>query len=59
MSEKRPLKILHQDVEDTNYLVVIEIYNEMDKYDAVYRVDLPDDFQEIKTVFRLYNFVHN
>jgi len=59
MSEKRPLKILHQDVEDTNYLVVIEIYNEMDKYDAVYRVDLPDDFPKSKEIYKLYHFIHN
>ncbi len=59
MYEKKPLKILHQDVEGTNYLVVIEIYNEMDKYDAIYRVNLPRYFQESKDVFTLYHFVHN
>jgi len=59
MEEKKPVKILHQEVDDTNYLMIIEIYNEIDKYDAVYRVDLPSDFQETKKVFKLYNFVHN
>ena len=59
MDKKKPIKIVHQDVEDTNYIVVIEIYNEIDKYDAIYRVNLPRYFQESKDVFTLYHFVHN
>lgn len=55
----KPIKILHQDVEGTSYIMVVEIYNEMDRYDAVYRVDLPDGFQESKETFKLYNFVFN
>jgi len=59
MDEKKVVKIVHQDVEDTNYLMVIEIHNDKNVFDAVYRVDLPDDFQEFKEVYKLYNFVFN
>ncbi len=59
MDDKKIVKIVHQDIEDANYLIVIEIYNTLDKYDTVYRVDLPDDFQETKKVYKLYPFVHN
>lgn len=59
MDDKKIVKIVHQDVVDANYLMVIEIHNTLDKFDAVYRVDLPDDFQETKVMYKLHPFVHN